>query len=109
MDSTLMAVAKDVNIQIEFNPAQVNAYRLIGYENHVLGAPDFNNDLTRAGDMGAGHTVTALFEVVPRGVEVNVPGADPLRYQPAQPQDRKSTRLNSSHVRISYAVFCLKK
>jgi len=81
MGSTLMTVAKDVKIQIEFNPAQVTAYRLIGYENRVLGAQDFNNDQKDAGDMGAGHTVTALFEVVPRGVEINVPGLDPLRYQ----------------------------
>jgi len=85
MGSTLMTVAKDVKIQIEFNPAQVTAYRLIGYENRVLAAQDFNNDQKDAGDMGAGHTVTALFEVVPRGVEVNVPGLDPLRYQ-QQPQ-----------------------
>ena len=81
MGSTLMTVAKDVKIQIEFNPAQVTAYRLIGYENRVLGAQDFNNDQKDAGDMGAGHTVTALFEVVPRGVQINVPGLDPLRYQ----------------------------
>ena len=85
MGSTLMTVAKDVKIQIEFNPAQVTAYRLIGYENRVLGAQDFNNDQKDAGDMGAGHTVTALFEVVPRGVEINVDAVNLLRYQP-QPQ-----------------------
>ena len=85
MGSTLMTVAKDVKIQIEFNPAQVTAYRLIGYEHRVLGAQDFNNDQKDAGDMGSGHTVTALFEVVPRGVEINVPGVEPLRYQ-QQPQ-----------------------
>jgi Ca-activated chloride channel homolog len=81
MGGTLITIAKDVKIQIEFNPAQVNAYRLIGYENRVLRNEDFNNDLKDAGDMGAGHTVTALFEVVPSGVDVPVPGVDPLRYQ----------------------------
>ena len=70
MGGTLVTIAKDVKIQIEFNPAQVNAYRLIGYENRVLRNEDFNNDLKDAGDMGAGHTVTALFEVVPNGVEI---------------------------------------
>ncbi len=81
MGGTLVTVAKDVKIQVEFNPAQVNAYRLIGYENRVLRNEDFNNDLKDAGDMGAGHTVTALFEVVPNGVEIAVPGVDPLKYQ----------------------------
>jgi Ca-activated chloride channel family protein len=96
MGSTLMTVAKDVKIQTEFNPAQVTAYRLIGYENRVLRAQDFNNDQKDAGDMGAGHTVTALFEVVPRGVQINVPGpggVDPLRYQPQpQPQSQPPAR-----------------
>jgi len=91
MGSTLMTVAKDVKIQIEFNPAQVTAYRLIGYENRVLGAQDFNNDQKDAGDMGAGHTVTALFEVVPRGVEINVDAVNLLRYQP-QPQPQPLAR-----------------
>ncbi|OLC34105.1 MAG: hypothetical protein AUH28_09745 [Acidobacteria bacterium 13_1_40CM_56_16] len=93
MGSTLMTVAKDVKIQIEFNPAQVTAYRLIGYENRVLGAQDFNNDQKDAGDMGAGHTVTALFEVVPRGVEINVDAVNLLRYQPQpQPQPQPLAR-----------------
>src|SRR4029434_9181541 len=67
MGATLVTVAKDVKIQVEFNPAQVDAYRLIGYENRVMRAEDFNNDRKDAGEMGAGQTVTALFEVVPRG------------------------------------------
>lgn len=78
---TLITIAKDVKIQIEFNPAQVHAYRLIGYENRVLRNEDFNNDLKDAGDMGAGHTVTALFELVPPGVDISIPGVDPLKYQ----------------------------
>jgi Ca-activated chloride channel homolog len=80
-----MTIAKDVKIQIEFNPAQVAAYRLIGYENRVLANQDFNDDQKDAGDMGAGHAVTALFEVLPNGVDIPAPGVDPLKYQqPAQ-------------------------
>ena len=92
MGGTLVTIAKDVKIQIEFNPAQVNAYRLIGYENRVLRNEDFNNDLKDAGDMGAGHTVTALFEVVPTGGEIAVPGVDPLKYQTSAAPVRSSTR-----------------
>lgn len=66
---TLVTIAKDVKIQVDFNPAQVQAYRLIGYENRLLLAEDFNNDRIDAGEIGAGHTVTALYEVVPVGVE----------------------------------------
>jgi Ca-activated chloride channel family protein len=79
-------VAKDVKIQVDFNPAKVEAYRLIGYENRALRPEDFNNDLKDAGDMGAGHTVTALFEVVPRGGTVPGPSIDPSVFQPA-PRD----------------------
>ena len=81
MNSTLVTIAKDVKIQIEFNPSRVQAYRLIGYENRVLAHQDFNDDRKDAGEIGAGHTVTALYEVVPSGVDMNVPGVDPLRYQ----------------------------
>jgi len=81
-DGTLVTVAKDVKIQVDFNPAKVEAYRLIGYENRVLRPEDFNNDLKDAGDMGAGHTVTALFEVVPRGGQVPGPAVDPSVFQP---------------------------
>jgi Ca-activated chloride channel family protein len=79
--STLVTVAKDVKLQVEFNPATVSAYRLIGYENRVLADADFNDDLKDAGDMGAGHSVTALYEVVPVGAPVDVRGVDPLKYQ----------------------------
>ena len=92
MGGTLVTIAKDVKLQIEFNPAQVNAYRLIGYENRVLRNEDFNNDLKDAGDMGAGHTVTALFEVVPAGVDLAVPDVDPLKYQTPPATVRSSTR-----------------
>jgi Ca-activated chloride channel family protein len=84
MSGTLVTVAKDVKIQVDFNPAKVEAYRLIGYENRVLRTEDFNNDAKDAGDMGAGHTVTALFEVVPKGGVVPGPSIDPSKYtQPA--------------------------
>ena len=83
--STLVTVAKDVKIQVEFNPALVGAYRLVGYENRRLKAREFNDDTKDAGEMGAGHSVTALYEIVPPGEEVNNGGIDPLKYQrPAQ-------------------------
>jgi Ca-activated chloride channel family protein len=83
---SLVCVAKDVKFQVDFNPAKVNAYRLIGYENRLLKQEDFKNDAKDAGDMGAGHTVTALYEIVPVGVKIDLPDVDPLKYQkPAQP------------------------
>jgi Ca-activated chloride channel family protein len=92
MGGTLVTVAKDVKIQIEFNPAQVRAYRLLGYENRLLANEDFNDDEKDAGEMGAGHTVTALYEVVLVGSEsdVGTPGVDPLRYQ--TPRDDAGVR-----------------
>ncbi len=82
MSATLLTIAKDVKIQIEFNPALVEEYRLIGYENRVLRREDFNNDAVDAGDIGAGHTVTALYEIALKGSGGNL--TEPLRYgQPA--------------------------
>src|SRR5687767_120524 len=84
--STLVTIAKDVKIQVEFNPAAVSAYRLIGYENRMLKNEDFNDDKKDAGEIGAGHSVTALYEIVPAGVEIDAPSVDPLKYQtPPQP------------------------
>ena len=77
---TLYTVAKDVKLQVEFNPLTVGAYRLIGYENRVMAAEDFNNDAKDAGEIGAGHTVTALYEIVPRGKWKPVQPVDPLKY-----------------------------
>ncbi len=92
MSGTLVTIAKDVKIQVEFNPARVNAYRLIGYENRILAAEDFNDDTKDAGEIGAGHTVTALYEIVPAGVGFDVPGVDPLKYQrPTAPSDAASS------------------
>ncbi|MCB9915996.1 MAG: VWA domain-containing protein [Planctomycetes bacterium] len=81
LGATLETIAKDVKVQVEFNPAEVAAYRLLGYENRKLAARDFNDDTRDAGEIGAGHTVTALYEVVPVGVEVPKASVDPLRYQ----------------------------
>ncbi|MFO1423927.1 MAG: VWA domain-containing protein [Candidatus Competibacteraceae bacterium] len=78
MSATLLTIAKDVKIQIEFNPAVVEEYRLIGYENRVLRREDFNNDAVDAGDIGAGHTVTALYEIALKGSGGNL--TEPLRY-----------------------------
>ncbi len=78
---TLFTIAKDVKLQIEFNPAKVKAYRLIGYENRMLKAEDFNDDKKDAGDIGAGHTVTALYEIIPAESDEKIPGVDKLKYQ----------------------------
>ncbi len=86
--STLFPIAKDVKIQIEFNPAQVAEYRLIGYETRLLNRTDFNNDKVDAGDIGSGHSVTALYEITPIGSAATM--SDPLRYQ-------KQTAQVSSH------------
>lgn len=79
--ATLFTVAKDVKLQIEFNPAMVAGYRLIGYENRVLRNEDFSDDRKDAGDIGAGHNVTALYEIVPAGVEVPGAKVDDFKYQ----------------------------
>lgn len=82
---TLLTIAKDVKIQVEFNPHAVAGYRLIGYENRLLADRDFNDDRKDAGEIGAGHTVTTLYEIVPAGQKVENPGVDTLKYQqPAQ-------------------------
>lgn len=80
--ATMCTVAKDVKLQVEFNPSQVQAYRLIGYESRLLEDEDFNNDAKDAGEMGAGHTVTAFYEIVPVGIKPNYAGrVDKLKYQ----------------------------
>jgi Ca-activated chloride channel homolog len=83
MGSTLVNVAKDVKIQVEFNPAKVGAYRLIGYENRIMAHKDFNDDAKDAGDIGAGHHVTALYELAPPGEQETLTGVDPLKYTKA--------------------------
>jgi len=81
LTANLFVIAKDVKVQVEFNPAKVQAYRLIGYENRMLNNEDFNDDLKDAGELGAGHRVTALYEVVPIGVKFSASGTDKLKYQ----------------------------
>ncbi|MGE0761633.1 MAG: von Willebrand factor type A domain-containing protein, partial [Pirellulaceae bacterium] len=95
MGSTLITIAKDVKIQVEFNPAQVAAYRLVGYENRILAAQDFNDDKKDAGEIGAGHTVTALYEIVPAGLPVPAAKIDDLKYQktPASSDKEQSPEL----------------
>ncbi|MGE9312623.1 YfbK domain-containing protein [Niabella sp. CJ426] len=79
---TIFTIAKDVKLQVEFNPAKVQGYRLIGYENRMLAKEDFNDDTKDAGELGSGHTVTALYEIIPVGVEaVELKNTDALKYQ----------------------------
>jgi Ca-activated chloride channel family protein len=100
MNSTLVTVAKDVKIQVEFNPAKVGAYRLIGYENRIMAHQDFNDDTKDAGEVGAGHHVTALYEVVPPGEVSGIPGIDPLKYQ--KPAQSTGTSHESFTVKLRY-------
>ena len=78
---TLFTVAKDVKLQLEFNPAEVKGYRLLGYESRRLAAKDFNDDKKDAGEIGSGHTMTAFYEIVPAGSDEKVADVDPLKYQ----------------------------
>jgi Ca-activated chloride channel family protein len=104
MNGTLVTIANDVKIQVEFNPAQVASYRLIGYEKRMLRKEDFNNDKVDAGEIGAGHTVTALYEVVPVGASVNpaesVPPVDPLKY--SKPERSTSSSNDLLTVKLRY-------
>ena len=81
---TLMTVAKDVKVQIEFNPSEVEGYRLLGYENRRLAAKDFNDDKKDAGEIGSGHTMTAFYEIIPAGTGEMGAGTDPLKYQKSE-------------------------
>ncbi|UYQ92276.1 von Willebrand factor type A domain-containing protein [Chitinophaga horti] len=99
---TLFTIAKDVKLQVEFNPVMVQSYRLIGYENRVLQDEDFNNDKKDAGDMGAGHTVTALYEIVPAGGRVAPNEIDPLKYQEYIPTKARDARNEVLTVKVRY-------
>ncbi len=81
--ATLVTIAKDVKVQVEWNPRQVSAYRLLGYENRILRSEDFADDKKDGGEIGAGHSVTALYEIVRAGVATRLPKVDPLKYQDA--------------------------
>ncbi|MEK6480342.1 VWA domain-containing protein [Catalinimonas sp. 4WD22] len=99
MRANLFTIAKDVKIQLEFNPTQVKAYRLIGYENRSLAREDFDNDLKDAGELGAGHTVTALYEIVPASLDEKATVDASLRYQQSQ-----TTTLANSKELLSFKL-----
>jgi Ca-activated chloride channel family protein len=89
---TLFTIAKDVKLQVEFNPTKVQGYRLIGYENRILAKEDFNDDKKDAGELGSGHSVTALYEVIPAGIKTDLlKDVDPLKYQANPPALSKSS------------------
>jgi Ca-activated chloride channel family protein len=100
MSSTLFTIAKDVKVQIEFNPERVAEYRLIGYETRMLNQTDFNNDKVDAGDVGAGHTVTALYEITPVGSRAQM--TDPLRY--GARRDTRAVESELAFVKIRYKL-----
>jgi Ca-activated chloride channel family protein len=106
LGSTLQTIAKDVKLQVEFNPAEVAAYRLVGYVNRQLDDEEFADDSTDAGELGAGHSVTALYDVIPRGVEseVDVPTAGDLKYQETQPSDEASASDELLTLKLRYKV-----
>ncbi|MDP4094943.1 MAG: VWA domain-containing protein [Bacillota bacterium] len=87
ISGTLFTIAKDVKVQIEFNPTKVKEYRLIGYENRILNKEDFKDDSKDAGELGAGHTVTALYEIVPTTAGALPQGSDQLKYQKVDPKE----------------------
>ena len=97
---TLFTIAKDVKFQIEFNPEKVQSYRLIGYENRLLNDEDFNDDTKDAGEMGAGHNVTALYELIPAGSDERIPTVDPLKYQSSRPAKLSSNDLSDEYLTI---------
>ncbi|TXD40070.1 VWA domain-containing protein [Xanthomonas campestris] len=102
LGSTLATIARDVKIQVEFNPGTVKEYRLIGYENRALRREDFNNDQVDAGDIGAGHTVTALYEITPAQGAASV---DPLRYATTAARRPQPTNGNElAHVKLRYKL-----
>lgn len=102
---TLFTVAKDVKLQIEFNPDRVKGYRLIGYENRLLAKEDFNNDRKDAGEMGSGHTVTALYEIIPAGIDApELDSIDKLRYQQVPEKNTAKTSHSGEvfYVKLRY-------
>ncbi|ROL76932.1 hypothetical protein BLX41_13770 [Pseudomonas protegens] len=99
LSSTLAVVAKDVKLQVEFNPAQVSEYRLLGYENRALKREDFSNDKVDAGEIGAGHTVTALYEIVPAGEKGWL---EPLRYTQAKAPEQSGKNGELAMLRVRY-------
>jgi Ca-activated chloride channel family protein len=104
LSGTLVTIAKDVKIQVEFNPAVIGAYRLIGYENRVMADEEFNKDDVDAGDIGAGHTVTAFYELIPAGAEADaLPKREPLKYA-QQPAGLPASKDELLTVKIRYKL-----
>lgn len=99
---TLFTIAKDVKFQIEFNPSRVDSYRLIGYENRLLNDEDFNDDTKDAGEMGSGHMVTALYEIVPSGSGERIPSVDPLKYQSSRVKNEENYSDEMLTIKVRY-------
>ena len=98
---TLFTIAKDVKLQLEFNPVKVAGYRLIGYENRMLAKEDFNDDKKDAGELGSGHTVTALYEIIPAGVKSDfLKNVDPLKYQ--KEKNENTTLFNGEMLTVKF-------
>jgi Ca-activated chloride channel family protein len=104
MGSTLYTIAKDVKIQVEFNPAHVKAYRLIGYENRMLRSEDFKDDTKDAGEMGAGHSVTAIYEIIPAGSKEVIPEVDSLKYQQTKVSEEAAKSPEIMTVKLRYKL-----
>lgn len=100
---TLFTIAKDVKLQIEFNPQKVQGYRLIGYENRLLNKEDFNDDKKDAGELGSGHTVTALYELIPTGIkDTMLKNVDALRYQKVKPLSKTDFNDEVMNIKLRY-------
>ncbi|MGJ8640443.1 MAG: vWA domain-containing protein [Opitutaceae bacterium] len=99
---SVLTIAQDVKIQIEFNPAKVKAYRLIGYENRILNAEDFNDDTKDAGELGSGHTVTALYEIAPHDSDLSLSTVDPLKYQSRSVATDENSELATVKLRYKW-------
>lgn len=104
MGATLLTVAKDVKIQVEFNPEKVQAYRLIGYENRLMESEDFNNDTKDAGEIGSGKSVTALYEIIPTGIKsvFEIGSIDSLKYQRVKIKDKTAFSDELVTVKVRY-------
>jgi Ca-activated chloride channel family protein len=101
---SMFPVANDVKVQVEFNPAKVHAYRLVGYENRLLNAQDFKDEKKDAGDLGAGHAVTALYVIAPPGVQIDIPDLDPLKYQQQPNLAKAAGGPELLNVKIAYKL-----
>ncbi len=104
LGATLYTIAKDVKLQVEFNPAHVKYYRLIGYENRLLRDEDFRDDTKDAGELGAGHSVTAIYEIIPASSTEELPGLDPLKYQNATISDQAKNSPEVMTVKLRYKL-----